>query len=56
MVLDENTPLPYCEIRGWSESFVYGGMRMIFERALFAEFITLYDRPWSYKLLKNLRY
>ena len=56
MVLDENTPLPYCEIRGWSESFVYGGMRMICERALFAEFITLYDRPWSYKLLKNLRY
>ena len=23
------------------------------ERALFAEFIALYDRPWSYKLLKK---
>ena len=29
VVLDENTPVPYCEIRGWSESFVYGGMRMM---------------------------
>ena len=48
-----NTPLPYCDIRGWSESFVYGGMRMICERALFAEFMALYDRPWSYKLLKK---
>ena len=28
-------------------------MRMICKRALFAEFIALYDRPWSYKLLKK---
>ena len=26
---------------------------MICKRALFAEFIALYDRPWSYKLLKK---
>ena len=26
---------------------------MICERALFAEYIALYDRPWSYKLLKK---
>ena len=48
-----NTLFPYCDIRGWSENFVYGGMRMISERALFAEFMALYDRPWSYKLLKK---
>ena len=48
-----NTPFPNCDIRGWSESFVYGGMRIIFERALFAEFIALYDRPWLDKLLKK---
>ena len=50
-----NTPFPYCTIRGWSESFVCGGMKMIRERALFEEFIALYDRPWSYKFLKKSR-
>ena len=24
-----NTPFPYYEIRGWSERFMYGGMRII---------------------------
>ena len=48
-----NTPFPYCDKRWWSESFVCGGMRMICERVLFAEFIALYDRRWSYKLLKK---
>ena len=48
-----NTPFPYCDLRGWSESFVYGGLSMICERALFAEFIALCDRSWSYELLKK---
>ena len=33
-------------IRGWSESFVYGRIRMICERAL-------YDGPWLYELIKK---
>ena len=46
-----NTHFQYCDIRGWSENFVYDGMRMICERVLFAEFIALYDRPRSCRLL-----
>ena len=32
---------------------MYCGMTMICQRAFFAEFIALYDRPSSYKLLKK---
>ena len=28
-------------------------MRMTCERVLYAEFVALYDRPWSYKMLKK---
>ena len=28
-------------------------MSMICERAVIVEFLTFYDRPWSYKLLKK---
>ena len=32
---------------------MYCGMTMICQRAFFAEFTALYDRPSSYKLLKK---
>ena len=46
-----NTHFQYCDIRGWSESFVHNSIRMICERVHFAECIALYDRPRSYRLL-----
>ena len=48
-----NTHFQYCDIRGWSKSFVHDSTRMICERVLFEELIALYDRPRSYRLLKR---